>query len=118
MLLVGTLLAVNSGEGLDEAFDGAVDVERHEELAETTRLMVIGFFAAVAAMAVTARLGARGGTEPKGGRQTLPVVFAVAAMALGVLGSVWMVRTGHEGAAVTWCPGGDGTLCGPQASED
>lgn len=117
VLLVGTLLAAQSGEGLDEAFDGAVDVERHEELAETTRLLVVGYFVAVAAMAATAWLGAKG-EHKTGGRRTLPVVFAVAAMALGALGSVWMARTGHEGASITWCPGGDGTLCGPQAESD
>jgi hypothetical protein len=126
VLLVATMLAVQSGEALDEAFDGAVPTQEHKRLAETTRLFVLGFFLATAAtVAVTLLGGRRRGDDaaPSGaplsstaGASLLPTALAVLSLVLGVLGCVWMARTGHEGASITWCPGGDGVLCGDTES--
>lgn len=87
-----------SGEDFLESsrFDGVAGVlaeriERHEELAETLRLVVSGF--AVVAV-LSALLHRRGG----GVRLVLSVLLAASAIAV----VVWSVLTGDAGAQAVW----------------
>lgn len=112
VLLVGTLLATNSGESFDRALDAGDLAEKHQELAETTQLFVIGFFVAVAGMAVTSWLGRNKADSPGGVKNAAPMVLFAAAVLLGVLGTVWMTRTGHEGARIVWCQDPSSEICG------
>lgn len=97
-LFVMVLLAMNSGEALEEAIETGA-IERHEELAETTRLLVFLLLVVVTAGAVLARRVARGGAE---GLKRVVTVLAGLTVVLGTLSTVWMIRTGHEGARVVW----------------
>lgn len=123
VLLVATVLATQSGEAFEEVLDEQgipVPVEQHAELAETARLFVLLFFVFVIAMVAIAmvRRGkgsaapaphAAGAARPAGSGGALAMAgHACAALAVlfGALGTVWMARTGHEGAKAVW----DGTL--------
>lgn len=123
VLLVATVLATQSGEAFEEALDEQgipVPVEKHAELAETARVFVLLFFVFVVAMVAIALVrrskatsasasGASGGPGAGGSGGALAVAgHACAALAVvfGLLGTVWMARTGHEGAKAVW----DGTL--------
>jgi cytochrome c553 len=102
--LVSTLLAVSSGEAFDEAINTGEVIDQHRDLARTTRLFVIGLFVLVVGMVLAGRRadGSAGDGEPSpfGGRVVHG--FAGATVILAVLSTVWIVRTGHEGATVAW----------------
>ena len=116
-LLVSTVMAAQSGGAFDRAIERAgqaIDVDRHQDLGETTRLIVILFSIALAATVGTAWL-ARSRRPPAArsagaaARGTPPAslvyaghVFAALSVLLGVLGTIWMIRTGHEGARIVW----------------
>lgn len=120
-LLVTTMFAVQSGEAFDEALQrqGAIlDISAHEELAETTRIFVLLFvlFSVVTAVLAfrssrprAASVGAAAASSVENAKNTVTMVghaCAVLAVVIGLLGSVWMFRTGHEGAKLVW----DGTI--------
>ena len=124
LLVVLVFAAKQSGEAFIEGFDraygaGAIDIEEHEEFADTTMLLTIVWFA-VFGVLVTAEWFARRGTTVAdsdgrdGSSDAAParimakpaVSYGLAGVAtvLAVLSTVWMIRTGHEGARVTWEP--------------
>lgn len=103
--------AKESGEALIEAYDrangeGAVDIELHESLAETTFVMTLVWFFLLAGLTAVERVeGLRTGAVASiatntRARQVLGGLVAV----MGVLATVWMIRTGHEGAKSVWGP--------------
>jgi uncharacterized membrane protein len=98
-VFVLVFLAVQSGEEFDKGLAGQVDVKRHEELAETTRLLTFLFVVGAIAMVVVDR---RSRGRADGNQQMFGRVAAGATALLGILATVWMVRTGHEGAKVVW----------------
>lgn len=95
--LVGTLLAVGSGEALDERVEGLVDTDRHRSLALTTRTFVAVFFLATVTQTVLDRR-----REPEAPRSWLAIGAAVAVVATAGLATWWMFLTGEEGARITW----------------
>jgi preprotein translocase subunit SecG len=105
-------LAKSSGEQLDDAFAGAVDVSTHEQLADTTFVLTLVWLAAYTALvAVDRRTGqpeaGRSAERPAAALSDQPVavlLLSAASVALAVLASVWLVRTGHEGSRVVWEP--------------
>jgi preprotein translocase subunit SecG len=109
LALVGLLvfLAKSSGEELDAAFAGAVDVSEHEQLANTTFVLTLVW---LVAYAVLVAVDHRADTSSAGGEVSLraqPVgvlLLSGASVVLAVLATVWLVRTGHEGSRVVWEP--------------
>jgi hypothetical protein len=113
LVAVSVFVAMRSGEAFDDLLDGLVDVGEHESLAETTRnLTLLWLLALVALVVAEPRISqpasASPAEEPGVGdrgavatRLVVPSLVLVVA-ALAVLTTVWMVRTGHEGARVTW----------------
>lgn len=101
---LGLQLAMGSGEQLQERVPETALVRSHRQLAEQARPMVGLFFLAVAAWVW---IDHRRRTRPEEAepshwvaRAATPVM--VAAVGLGVLSTVWVTRTGHEGARATW----------------
>ena len=95
---VGTVLAAASGEEFNDLLQDQIGnvADEHQSLGETTRLLAIGFFVAVTSMVIVDR---RGGTDPR-----VPSVLSGLSVLLGLLATVWMIRTGHEGARIVWEP--------------
>ncbi len=101
--LIATQLAVSSGYAFDDLVAGAVDTDEHRGLGETTRNLVLLFFVSAAARA---GLGALTVTEDR--RWLVPATRVSSAVATlsSIMATIWMVRTGHEGARLVW----DGVL--------
>jgi uncharacterized membrane protein len=103
--LVLTLLAKGSGEALRDALGQRIEDEtlmrEHASLAETTTIFVGLQFLAAAALAFVARVG-RGKTDQGGPLGAVAKVGPAAVAVLGVLATIWMIRTGHAGAKSHW----------------
>lgn len=106
VVLVLLFAAKESGESFSDAFDvafgpGAVEISRHEELANATFVLTLLWFVVVAGWIGFDGVRRRRDLAP------LPVVghaLGGVASALAVLATVWLIRTGHEGADVVWGP--------------
>jgi preprotein translocase subunit SecG len=93
LVAVLVFLAKWSGEALDDAFDGAVDVSRHADLANATFILTLMWLVTFVALAIVGRFEA----PPAAGYLLSGLTAAMAVLAL-----VWLVRTGHEGTEVVW----------------
>lgn len=111
---ISVFVAMQSGEAFDELLDGLVDVSRHESLAATTRNLVLLWLAALIAL-VIAEPRMRHRSAERADREAATVtdrglvavqlvvpLLITAVATLAVLSTIWMIRTGHEGARVTW----------------
>lgn len=99
-LAVASLLAKESGEELKRLLgDFAPNTDKHESLANTTLVMIVIVLVASAAMVAADRWARADGPAWLSRAATallgLSVVFAS-------LATIWMVRTGHEGARLVW----------------
>jgi uncharacterized membrane protein len=105
-MFVSLMLAMQSGEALDEAFKGLAPVKRHTQLAETTRLLGFALLVVTLAEAVLVRRRYRStavsATTPNDKLVLLERVGAYVVLLTGVVASIWMIRTGHEGAKAVW----------------
>jgi uncharacterized membrane protein len=111
-----TLLAKGSGEALQHRIGKKIADEaglrRHADLAEITTILVLLQFLSAAGVAIVSRLisGFRGVVSTESNTSTVsngPLAIIrnlglVALIVFGALATIWMVRTGHEGARVTW----------------
>jgi hypothetical protein len=102
VLFVSMMLAMQSGEALDAAFKGLAPTKRHIELAETTRLFTFGLLVLTLAQAMLIRRRFGTTTESNGSMVLLERIGACAVVLLGVIATVWTIRTGHEGAKAVW----------------
>jgi hypothetical protein len=126
VVAIATLLAVQSGEEFAEALEGAVPIGKHQDLAETTRLFVLGQLVLAVGLVLAAKRfeanaalpGTKGAIEDRpvsnststvmahdrtvAGQPAVLLILSGALVVCSVLATVWMVRTGHEGAQVTW----------------
>lgn len=102
-LLVATLVAAvvtfwatQAGEELQDALQPALGSkgDRHAELGDQTSVLAWVFCVGAAAMFVVDRWFKRLM------RSANALAWTVAA--LGVVTTVWVIRTGHEGARITW----------------
>jgi uncharacterized membrane protein len=96
---VATMLAMKSGEKFDKLLQGQVDISKHESLAGTTRLFVLVLLVVLVAAAVVDRRRPADGAEPAA---NVSLALSWVAVVVAVLATVWMVRTGHEGARLVW----------------
>ena len=100
VVAISLFVAMRSGGAFDDLLGGLVDVSKHESLAETTRNLVLLWLAALVALVVVEpRLPQHSGSVAV--RFVVPLLV-VSVVALAVLTTIWLVRTGHEGARVTW----------------
>ncbi len=99
-----TQMAIMSGVAFDEIAGDAVDTSTHESLALGTRALIAIFLVASVVLAVLDRRVDKGGADSWVGSGVL-VMVAITTLS-SILASVWMYRTGHEGARLVW----DGVL--------
>ena len=101
LVAIATQLAIGSGEAFDEALDGAAPIDEHADLAETTRLWLIGWLLLGVGAAAHGRWVA---DRAAGDERSVNVQHALAGLAaiLGIVATIWMFRTGHEGAQIVW----------------
>lgn len=108
--LVGVQLAIQSGEGLEEILDEeSAAIERHSQLAEQARPMVLLFVVFAVAAAVIWWLIQRDAPGDEGGPSArtatlrkLIVPICALSVLTGALATVWIYRTGHSGAESVW----------------
>lgn len=106
--LIGVQLAIQSGEGLEEILDEeSAAIERHSQLAEQARPMVLLFVLfAVAAAVIWWMVSRDSGEEATAGRtatlRKLIVPICALSVLTGALATVWIYRTGHSGAESVW----------------
>ncbi len=99
VVLVLTQLAISSGLAFDEALEGAINVDDHEALANMTRNFLIVFVLAAIGFAVLDRKTDEG--SPTWFKPASTSLVGLAAIS-SVLATIWMVRTGDEGAKLVW----------------
>lgn len=96
--LFGVQLAMQSGEGLEEILNEKdALIEKHSQLAEQARPMVLAFFLVALAAAVVFKLAAR-----KPNLTKLLVPLCALSVLTGALATAWVYRTGHSGAESVW----------------
>ena len=113
--LIGVQLAMQSGEGLEEILDEeSAAIERHSQLAEQARPMVLLFVVFAIAAAVIWWLVSRDAAdsdEAASGRtatlRKLIVPICALSVLTGALATVWIYRTGHTGAESVWKEAGN-----------
>lgn len=93
---IATILAAQSGEALADTFFNADAVDTHRSLGETLRLFVLGLTLTVIASTVMIR------REGATGKEVPAIAVSITVFALAVLSAIWTIRTGHEGARLTW----------------
>jgi hypothetical protein len=101
VLFASLFMAMESGEALDEAFKGLAPTKRHIQLAETTRLLTFAMLVLTVVVAVVMRRRSKSAA----GTDTLvwfERIGAYMVLAIGVVATIWMIRTGHEGAKAVW----------------
>lgn len=114
VVLALLLVARQSGIELNDAFAGAVDMSTHQRLANQTVLLSTLWLALVVAVVALDRarraapgpsLSAATGTDTTDTALLVGTRVAAGLMAVvAVVATIWLVRTGHEGAYPTWRP--------------
>lgn len=104
IVFVSTFLATQSGEALDDALKGLAPVDKHADLAEFTQILCLGLFLLTVLMAFLApRLNPILGSDRVNPMyRTIERSMALVVAVVAVVATVWMIRTGHEGAKVVW----------------
>jgi len=101
-VMIGTVLTAGAGvslkASLSRGFGGGARFDHHQHLGEQTRVLVIVFAVLVLLWVAADYLGPlrRLATGP------LATGLAVLVALAGIVSTVWVVRTGHEGAKLTW----------------
>jgi uncharacterized membrane protein len=103
--------AKESGEALIDAYDrangeGAVDIDQHQSLAETTFVMTLVWLVVLAALTVIEQVERlrTGALAAVASNATVRQILSGLAALIGVLATVWLIRTGHEGSTSVWGP--------------
>jgi hypothetical protein len=99
-----SFLVMDSGESLSETLKMGKAIHEHEELANIARLLLGVMFLGLLSLVVLDRLQAKlaaGSTAPSWAKP-VAMVASAATVIVAVLCAIWMFRTGHEGARVTW----------------
>lgn len=97
---LATYLAMRSGQELRELLgDFAPNTDKHESLANTTLLLILLLVATSGAMAAIDGLAR---TSAPRWLSLAPAVLLAVSFVLASLATIWMFRTGHEGARLVW----------------
>jgi uncharacterized membrane protein len=103
LTVVATWFAVQSGQEFDEIIGDRVNTDRHQALANRTMLFALGLMVAVIGLYfVISRLAAAEASNTSSGMSQARIVLALATIVFAALSTVWVVRTGEEGARITW----------------
>ncbi|MFW2383069.1 MAG: hypothetical protein ACN4GZ_15050, partial [Acidimicrobiales bacterium] len=102
LTVAATWFAVRSGREFDKIIGDRVNTDRHEALANRTMLLVTALAISVGGLGyVISRLG-NDQTPRPAGLIRARFVLSLATIALATLSTIWIVRTGEEGARITW----------------
>ncbi len=93
---LGTIFAAQSGEAMAERWFNRELVETHESLGETLRFLVIALSVVVIGLVANAKRSSATGKDPAS------LLLSAGVLVLAVLSAIWTIRTGHEGARLTW----------------
>lgn len=99
VVFILTQVAIMSGVAFDEALEGAINVDDHAALAEMTRNFLIVFV--LAAIGFAALDWKTTDSSPSWFKPASAGLVGLAVLS-SVLATVWMVRTGDEGAKLVW----------------
>jgi uncharacterized membrane protein len=101
--LFGAQLAVVSGEELEERLPENPALHLHAELGEASRTLIAVFFAISLAVVLYDYIQKRR-TEGASSRakSAWAAGLTVAMILMGSVATAWVVRTGHQGAKITW----------------
>ena len=102
LVAIATVFAAGAGEQLEKRVGEDSLVEKHAELGEQTRLIVLIFAAAAIALAVAVHRN----------MQRFLAGLAVTVAILGLVSTVWVTRTGHAGAKSVWSETADAPVAG------
>jgi hypothetical protein len=104
LVFVATFMATESGESLyDRLRDGIGDVaDKHESLGEATRLLLFVQTLLTLAFAIARSRVAKAADSVSSGLRSAATALLAATVVFGALSTAWMIRTGHEGARITW----------------
>ncbi|MEV5707383.1 DUF2231 domain-containing protein [Actinoallomurus sp. NPDC052274] len=81
-------------------------LDRHAELGSQLRLLVLALVVLLVVLVILARYRALATTEGLLAGPALGTVVAALAVVAAVVSAIWVVRTGHLGAEMTWHEGG------------
>ena len=102
--IVAMLFAAReSGESLDEELGGVVGL--HETLGNQTFLISLVWLVVVVALAVVDRRSRPAAVETApgvGGLEAASIVLSVGSAIVGIVATIWLIRTGHSGADSHW----------------
>lgn len=102
---VGTFLATESGEGLEDILgEKSAAIERHAEWGDRTRLIALVFFLLAVVFVAVARRSQRAAVERFAvlrHRLAIPVIAALLCVS-AVATTVSVIYTGHTGAKSAW----------------
>lgn len=101
-MVVATWFTVQSGLAFDDLIGDVAPTEKHESLGKTTLLFAIGLALAVIALAVERRRQDRGEPDVEGRRAVIRLTLSGVTVLLAILATIWVARTGHEGARLVW----------------
>lgn len=105
---VGTLLASQSGEDLQESVRRTAAVRAHTELGDQAKVVVAAFLLTLFVWIALDWWWKRRGADRAPARAGLVGRgLMVASLAFGALATVWVFRAGHSGATAVW---GDKTV--------
>jgi plastocyanin len=111
---VAVQLAIGTGRHLEGVLGDSDLIDRHRELGEQTRPLVVVFFLVAAAVAVVDRRARSGfgdddggglasaGAAGRGRFTPLLVPLCVVSVLAGAVATTWLVRTGDAGSKAVW----------------
>jgi uncharacterized membrane protein len=104
VVFIATVLATQSGEELYERLESGIGkiADEHQELGEATRLILfIQTLVTFVFALVRSRVAKAADTATSSLRSAATLLISLTAV-FGILSTIWMIRTGHEGAEITW----------------
>jgi cytochrome bd-type quinol oxidase subunit 2 len=96
--LLATFAARKTGEEMFKWMNQDPPVAHHRDLANVATVLTFLFVLATGAMTWIERRSSTG----DGSKRTATMVTSAVAAVVGLLVIVWVARTGHEGARLTW----------------